>query len=208
MATATIRSSSTDVNYYGYGVYSTARETQSAALSTGETTWVGQATWGASDNECDQFVWVFDLSGISAGATVTSPSLSMTVATDYSDTDFTFEARSVASNAWVAGSSLSSKTLLASISSASIGTGAKTLTNDGTALITAIQDALGGTLYVHCSSSRQRGDNAPSGNEYIDIYTGNYATESYRPTLAFTYERVASVQSIMRTQYIPSFLGG
>jgi hypothetical protein len=195
MATATIYSSAADSNYFGYGTYSTARETQYAAINDGTTSWIGQATWGASDNECDEFVCVFDLSGIAAGQTVSNASMGICVSGDSSTTDFTLEARAVASNAWVAGSQLSSKTLLASISTTSIGTGAKTLTSEA-ALAAAIEAALGGTLYVHLSSSRQRTGTAPSGNEYIEIFTGNYSTESYRPKLTFDYETATSGISI------------
>lgn len=135
----------------------------------------------------------FDTSSIGGGSTVSSVVLDLFLVIDNSTTDFTMNARD---NAWgptltsgdyVAGASLSGSTLLASIFSSGIGaTNAyKTLTSQA-AFLTATNIKTGSVQILLCSS-RQEGNNTPSGNEYLVFSAADFSGTTQDPKLTITY---------------------
>ena len=138
------------------------------------------------DPEIEASTWVcmesfitFDLSTVTG--TVSSAALSLGLNADFSDTDFTVEARTrdygatLTTADYVAGASLSALTLLASLATSGIGaTGAyKAMTENGSNLRNAIT---GSTLRLLLCSSRQTGNNEATGSEFVEFYAWNHAT--------------------------------
>lgn len=178
--------------------YSTARAgTEGISANTSATTMVvGQALF--VDDPfflflCDEAFVSFDTSPIADSDVVSAVVLDLYLSSDFSDTDFTIEARSrdwgatLTTEDFVAGASLSSQTLLASISTSGIGsTGSyKTLTSQA-AFLTA-PNIKTGTVYVMLCSSRMTNNNAPSGNEYVSLSSANASGTTQDPKLTITH---------------------
>lgn len=159
--------------------YSNAREgTGTLSASTSATTGrVGQLLSG-SNYICYELFGRFDLisAGIGVGDTITGASLICNIRADSSTTDFTLEARtrdwgtSLTTADYVAGSSLSGLTLLASIGTSGIGN-PFTMTNSGTALVDACTTALAGDGWVKMifCSDRHGAGTTPTGNEFLQL---------------------------------------
>lgn len=55
-----------------------------------------------------------------------------------------------------------------------------------------------GTTYYSLRSSRDKNNNEPTGSEYIDVYSADESTSSYRPTLTVTYsEGIATRKTLL-----------
>lgn len=182
--------------------YTDARAgTGSLSADTASTTFnVGQLQSGAKivTDTCYEGFLSFDTSTITDSDLVTVVTLDVWLVTDNSTTDFTIEARerdwgaSLTTGDYVAGASLSGLTLMASIATSGIGaTGAyKTLTSQA-AFLTAT-NLKTGTVYLLLDSSRQVGNNDPTGNEYVVLSSADNTGTTQDPKLTITHNAVGS----------------
>lgn len=165
------------------GTYATARAMTDPDIQS-PSAYVGQSYDVMLVYNCWQCNWRFDLNSLPEGVTTVSVATNLMLVGDVSDTDFTIEMREYD---WadpfyaspIAGASLSGYTLLASLSTAGIAPGSITLTAEA-ALLTRI--AQRGTLNVNVSSSRQRLNNTPTGDEYVHF------SRDRSPRLLVTYQ--------------------
>lgn len=185
----------------GGDVYATARDgTGTLTPATGGTTANAGQRYiaGTTTYLVYEAFFNFDLlaAGISAGANVSAAVLSFWLVTDGSVTDFTAEARTqnwgdtLTTADWVPGADLAGKTLLASLTTAGLSTGAYfNLIESGTNLQTAIETALAGDgiLRMVVCSSRTTGNNAPTGIELIALSSTNEAGTTQDPKLVVTW---------------------
>lgn len=136
----------------------------------------------------------FNVSSL-VGEDVTTATLSLWLDADHSDTDFTLQARlrdwgdTLDTGDFVAGASLSSLTLLASIASSGIGAagGYKDLISES-ALLTAIEAAAAGDgiLRLILCSDRTIADAAPTGPEYMMLSSAEEVGTAQDPMLVVT----------------------
>ncbi|WP_062434996.1 hypothetical protein [Herbidospora daliensis] len=176
--------------------YSTARSGSNLAATTSNTDlFIGQGEFGGEYYISEGFL-SFDTSAIPDTDNVTAIALALWQLSDESTTDFTLEARQSAWTSgglttadWVAGASLGSLTLLASINTSGIGAdGAyKTLTSE-TALLSATNLKTGTVAMLLCSS-RHRGNNTPSAgtSEAIGVASANDTGTTHDPKLTITH---------------------
>lgn len=129
--------------------------------------------------ECYEGFLDFDTSGVVG--LISSATLSLGLAGDVSEEDFTVQARThdwgttLTTADWVAGASLSTKTLLATLPTLGIGAeGYKNMTESGTALRNAINQA-GVTRMLLCSD-RQVAGTIGFLREYLRFHPYNHAT--------------------------------
>ena len=142
----------------------------------------------------------FDVGSLPAGDVVTAATLRM-----YQDTgssvSFDVEVRehdwgaSVGTGDWVAGADLSSLPLLATLASSSSSSTSRDFTNNGSALVDAIEAARDddGWLYVMLSSSRVRTNTSPNGLEAISFASSDNSTADRRPRLVIEHEVGADI---------------
>ena len=136
----------------------------------------------------------FDTSSIPDDAVITSATLYLYGSSDTSDVDFTIEARlhdwgaSLTTADYVIGSNLSSKTLLASMSTSGfITSGYNSLTENGSNLRDNINKT-GTTYIVLCSAEQTNGSPPPTNTqEYVAIYLSEQTDTSNDPKLEITY---------------------
>lgn len=185
MATYTIYSDTAD----GYIVsssstYSTARNGTGTVAADSSASYIapGQVYSGGNYN-CYQTFLAFDTSGV-AGI-ITSATLNLYAYSNDSDTDFTTRARmydwgaSLTSADFVAGGSLSALTEVANWNSSAYSASYNTFTD--VALPAHINQS--GTTRMVLSSSRQEGNNTPSGREYVTFYSANATGTTNDPYL-------------------------
>lgn len=192
MATLTVYSGTGDGYIQSLGAtYSTVRGAgDDLSADTASDLSVGQAYAGP------YFVFEsflrFDTSSLTSGATVSAAVLSLVLSDDNSGTDFTLEARSstwggsLQTSDWVNGGSLGSSNLLASRSTSgmtSVGT-RYDLTSDA-AFPGAVSKT--GNTDIFLSSSRQRGNNTPTGLEFQAYYSADQSGTTSDPRLVVTY---------------------
>jgi len=154
---------------------------------------VGQAKIVVNFTEYQVFesFFAFDTSSIPDGDTVSAAVLNLTSYQNFSTTDFTIEARlhdwgaSLTTADWVAGASLSGKTLLAHRDTASGWTvdTAYDLTDDAFA---ANVNKTGTTRLLLCSD-HTTANTAPTGLEYVDAYSADQTGTTRDPKLTVTY---------------------
>lgn len=178
--------------------YSTSRAMTGASVGTHPTNdFTGQELAGAT-YYCYEAFESFDSSSIADSDVVSAVSLDVWLTLDATSTDFTIEARTQNWGATleaadsVTGASLGGLTLLASLSTSGIGaTGAyKTFTSDAAFL--SATNLKTGTVYVMLSSSRHRGNNAPSGQEVIGFAKASTAGTTQDPKLTITHASAGS----------------
>jgi hypothetical protein len=127
----------------------------------------------------------FDTSAVVG--TITSATLSLHGRTDASTTDFTVEARlhdwgaTLTTADWVAGGSLGTKTLLASLSTVGFTTSGHNVFTSEAAFVNNINQS-GVTRMLLCSSRMRVGDQ-PSVSERVHFYTADDADQAKRPKL-------------------------
>lgn len=150
---------------------------------------------------CEQGFLEFDTSAIDDGDTVSAIELALWLTTDSSTTDFVTEARerdwggSVTTADFVAGTSLAGLTLLASIDSNGIGSaGAYKAFTSEAAFLTAT-NLKTGMVRMLLASSRQRGGNTPTGNEFCIWESANTTGTSNDPKLTITHASSAEEYS-------------
>ena len=180
--------------------YSLARAGTGASLASSPTAsegYVGQAADGAPGflYQCTEGFLSFDTSSIPDDAAILSVTLSLYGDTDSSTTDFTINARAhdwgagITTADWVAGASLSAKTLLATFATSGWSVAGYNDFTSEAAFLTAINKT--GTTYIILSSSRHEGNNTPSGDEYVQWETANNTGTSKDPKLTVVYSEAA-----------------
>lgn len=189
MATLTVYSGTGDgLIASSSGTYSSARSGAGLTAYTASRLLVGQD----AGYVCYESFLRFDTSALTSGATVSAAVISLVLSSDNSATDFTLEARAstwggtLGTGDWVAGASLSSSTLLASRSTSGM-TSVDTrydLTSDA-AFPAGVSKT--GNTDVFLSSSRHRGNNTPSGEEYQEYYDAEESGTTKDPRLVVTY---------------------
>lgn len=197
MATTTVYASSTDGDIQSSNAtYLTARSGGTLTAGTSGTFFFVGQNLKAGNYSCYEAFLNYDLvgGGIPAGTVATAASLTFGLFSDGSVTDFVVEARthdwgsSLTTADWVAGSSLSGKTLLASLSTSGIAN-PFTLTNSGTALLDAVNTALAGDgiLRVLLCSDRHGAGTAPTGSELLQVYSTDQTGTTNDPKIDVTY---------------------
>jgi hypothetical protein len=194
MATYIVFSKTDGTNSGGNSAtYSTARAMSGASPASTDTfiEIVGQ-NFAIGNYLCYENFMQFDTSALTAGATVTGVSLNFFVFADASSTDFTVEARmtdwgtTLTTADSIAGASLSGLTRVATVSTSGISTSAYTaMAEDGTNFQTNINRT--GDTRLMLSSSRQAGNNTPSGNEYLQIYQVEAGGTASDPFILVTF---------------------
>ena len=204
MSTLVVYSDTTDGNinssdgtvYFGpQGSYASARTGSALSVNTSSINLiVGQSYYWDVNGQYQ--VWEsfagFDTSSIGSGS-VSAATLRLTAYVDWSTTDFTVEARlhdwgtGLTSADWVAGASLSGKTLLAHYATSGgfvNGTGYD-LVDDAFA---ANINKTGTTRLLLCSSRTTAGT-APADqvDEYVNAYSADYSGTTTDPKLTVTY---------------------
>jgi len=185
-----------DDEYDGWdGDYAVTRSGTGVVLEavTGLIVAVGQL--GAAS-----FYWVFwvyegflgfDTSSIPDTDTVSAAVLRVTSYADYSTTDFDIQARlrdwgtTVTTADWVAGADLSGLTLLGSYATSGGFTATTGYDLSDTAMAANVSKT-GSTRMLLCSS-RTTNNNAPTGAEYVNIYSADETGTTRDPKLTVTY---------------------
>lgn len=165
--------------------YSAARGGTGSGLTvdTDTTSILGQLLVGGSDYRCREYFFAV-ANTVPGGSTVSSVVLSIYISADNSATDFTANLRAnnwgstLTTADWLVGSG---GTLLATLATAGVSAGAFNGFSSHTSL------TLGGTDYWSAQSSRQEGNNAPTGNEYLSIRSPHFAGTSSDPYITVTY---------------------
>lgn len=151
------------------------------AMATGPNVTAGQA-FIVGEYYCFQSLLTFTME-LQEGRTITSAKLLMTSAGDFSTTDFTIEAYKYDygtedTGDFASGTELgtlnSNNQLIASYNTSSGFSGEIELTNDSDIMDLINQD---GTVQILLSSSRQRGGNTPSGNEFVSFTASSVILE-------------------------------
>lgn len=179
-----------DISSIHATTYATARSGATLTANTSEQV-VGQAKnygWGGDNYACFEGFLTFDTSEVPASATIDAPpTLYAAVETNSTDTDFTLRAGvswtpDLTTADWVAGASLSGKTLCASKSTSGIATNTYyALTSESTFLSAIVKE---GTTALLLWSSRHEAGTTPTGAEYLKLHS---ATSAYPPYLLITY---------------------
>lgn len=196
MPTTTVYSS-TDDGYIesSHGTYATARGTGGSrtANSTDISALIGQYYDGAATYYVYEGFLDFNVSAVPNVVGATNVDLKLTSQDFYIDTNnFTITAGNIADYAslatadWVAGASLSGLSTAATHATSSgwVGETQYTFTNSGTVLLDDVKGAGNTSLLLY--SSRTSGNNTPTDNEYIAMYTSNQTGTSQDPQLEIT----------------------
>lgn len=176
--------------------YATARSGSGLAANTTSDLRIGQSR--PKDYLVEEGFLSFDTSAIDDGDTVSAVTLSLWLTTDSSTANFITEAREYDWGAGLTtadyrpGADLSGLTLMASIDSNGIGaTGAyKDFTSEA-----AFLSATGlktGTVYLNLSSSEQRLNSAPTGNEFCIWESADTAGTTNDPKLTIVHAAAAT----------------
>lgn len=141
---------------------------------------------------CRETFLSFDTSSIPDTDDIESVVLSLYVANDGVDTNFTMEARlydwssgGVTSADWQDGTELGAATLLATFSTAGLTEGAYNEFTPTAAFLSNIDKT--GTTYIVVSSDRQRLGITPTNAELVGIFTANEADANKHPKLVITH---------------------
>ena len=173
--------------------YSTAREGSGTIAVTTTTATTATGQFFQTTYSCYQQYYAFDTSSIEDTDVVTSVDFALWLINDVSNTDFLVEVRekdwgsSLESSDYVPGSQLGNYTLLASLNTSGIGsTGAyKTFTSETAFLTTTFLKT--GTVRFFTSSSRQRLNNTPPSNEYVQFSQSSTSGTTQDPKLTITH---------------------
>lgn len=173
--------------------YSTARSGTNLTADTTSSLSAGQSYDGLFYYYATQSFVSFDTSAITDSDTVSAIVLASYLYIDNSTTNFVTQARehdwgaSLTTADWVAGASLSSKTLMASIDSNGIGAAEayKSFTSEA-AFLTAT-NLKTGTVYLLLCSAEQTNNSAPTDSEELLWYSANEAGTTKDPKLTITH---------------------
>lgn len=179
---STTTSSATTYLTAARGLGTQTTDTSGTALS------VGQQYSAPTYNVWQSLLIFTGLPVIRPWETVTSATLSLWCLEDQSGTDFTVEARDLGSK-FRSSEILSTYTLCASTSTSGIGTGAY---RDFTSESGFPESLRGETSFrFNLSSSRQRTESTPSGNEYVRFHSANQTGTTNDPKLTIVLNPAA-----------------
>ena len=158
------------------GDYATAKSSTGADGGVLTSFTIGQTFISGDSDEyiCHQGFLEFDTQ-IASGLSITAATLSLQVFSDESDTDFTIEAYTQDYGTTINGSDFIAAgatvpTIAASLSTASIGTGLKAMTTNGTVLHLGLNNTgTTGRSRIVLMSSRHRTSSTPTGYERVGI---------------------------------------
>lgn len=176
--------------------YATARlGSNLVAESAGDHITVGQLT-SANFFVYEGFL-AFNTSSIIDTDIVSAIVLSLFLAINESDQDFTFRVREfdwsgggLLQDDWLGPSGMPSKPLLATLSTSGLGTSAYSDFISEVAFL-SINNLKVGTSYFLIHSSRHQDNNTPVGDEYVLIFSANTVGTSGDPKLTITHEAEA-----------------
>lgn len=171
--------------YAANATYATARTNGTGgAVDSGTSLVVGQIFLSPTYFVYEDFI-AFDTSSVVG--TIVSATLSLYGVADASTTDFVVQARlhdwgaTVTSADWVAGASLSSKTLLASMNTSAFSAATYNLLTSDAAFVSNINQA-GVTRMLLCSSRTVSGT-PPTGNEFVEFNSASQTGTANDPKL-------------------------
>lgn len=185
-------------------VYATARSTSSFYRLTFSAIYMGQLISGGTYGVYRLFDR-FDTSTIGAGNTVSQVNLKLTSIIDASDTDFDVE---IIEQDWSAQYPITSPTpetaepaydgcLAGSVAAIWRNTSGMSVNTPYTSPnLTAAYVNKTGQTYYSLRSSRDSGNNTPTGNEYISIAHATEDPASYRPTLIVVHAPSSNIKSV------------
>ncbi len=184
-----------DAWIYGmsFGSYSTARSTTTAFGDTTNYNRVGQS-YAAFTYVTQRSFLKFDTSSIPDSATINQVNLKLTCIADQSTTDFDVQ---IVKQSWSGQDPITNSNRETAYDNCLGGTADDSIWRNTSGMSTNTQYESGnlstawivkdGVTYYSLRSSRDYGNNTPTGNEYIDIASEDHSTSSYRPVLAVTY---------------------
>lgn len=143
----------------------------------------------------------FDTSALGAGATISSAVLALYGKADGSTTDFTIECAAydfgaaIDTGDWQDGTELAALTIVATLSTAGFSTsGYNNFSDSGPGLASVINKT--GTTRLFLWHPKIRTGVAPTGSEYVDVWSANEAqTGERRPQLTITYTTATPAKS-------------
>lgn len=143
----------------------------------------------------------FDTSSLPDSDTISAAELTLWLDTPDVDRAWTLQARtynwgaSVTTADWRGGAAFAALTLLATISAGSISPdAANTLTENGTNLQSAVSKT--GTTYMVLGNSNYAANSAPTGNEYVGIYSADNTGTTKDPKLVVTHASAGTTATI------------
>lgn len=159
---------------------------------------IGQYRPDFSSYAVREFFAAFDTSTI-GGDTISAATLSLHGGGDSSDTDFDLEARpysfgTLATGDWRTPTHQASDTLLASFDTVNYVADYLDFTENGSELQDAIDP--NGTTELYVASSRHRQEIAPTGDEYVFIWSADRSGTSEDPKLVITHTAPAPTVAI------------
>lgn len=182
--------------------YSSTRSGNSLAVDTALATFLVGQRLIATEESTDYMIWQGFLSFNTSSITGTVSSATLSVYCDTaSDPGWSLEARtrsiggSIGTSDWVAGSSLSALTLLASRAESAFGGGYTALTSE-TAFLAAINQ-LGNTQMLLCSSDQPDNDSPGEHDERLVISSVNTSGTSEDPKLVIIHNTPTTRSSII-----------
>lgn len=175
----------------GNATYATARSggtlgTNSAIASL----YIGQYKPG--DYQCIEGFISFDTSALTDSDTISNAALGLYGSGNFSTTDFTIEARvqdwgaTLTAADWVAGADLSAKTRVATFATSGFSTSAyNDFTEDGTNFQSNVNKT--GTTYLILVSDKLVSGTAPTGDEFVGVYSADTSGTTQDPKLVVTH---------------------
>lgn len=172
--------------------YSNARSGSSLTADTTSAINIGQTSPPIYSTlySCYEGFFGFDTSLVPDIATISTAVLGLVSVSDFSNTDFTIEARlydwstTVTTADWVAGASLSALTSLATFATSGWATSGY---NSFTDVAMPANINKSGFTRIICYSSRHSGNNTPSTLEFVSVVSGDNTGTSSDPKLVITY---------------------
>lgn len=199
--------STADGDIYGQNAdYSTTRSTAYNVRPTITAVRVGNSWWSAFTRyEVARTFLMFDTSTIGADATVTQVNLKLVASYDMSSTDFNVQ---IVDQDWSAQNPLSSSNMDAAFDNCLSGSADINIWRNTYGMALNTQYTSGnlstswinkvGNTYYSLRSARDFSNVTPTGYEYIDIYSADHATASYRPVLTVVYSGGSSAGALLK----------
>lgn len=176
----------------GHATYATARSGGTVGPNSAiASLYIGQYKLG--NYQCIEGFISFDTSALTDSDTISSAALGLYGSGNFSTTDFTIEARvqdwgaTLTTADWVAGADLSAKTRVATFATSGFSTSAyNDFAEDGTNFQSNVNKT--GTTYLILVSDKLVSGTAPTGDEYVGVYSADQAGTTQDPKLVVTHE--------------------